>query len=257
MSRITITKRESRATLFSRLFRRSLVSADESVELDPRRRLVGGLFGCAKPLLWQGLSVEPHAGLGDYQGIFVAARSTGCHISLPTWADSALRESLSRQGISHLCEPGLWHQHPATARLSMLGPSVHSYTDKDPGGQPHDVATADDLTDFKIAVGEADWNEGGFANDILKVFVIRDISVAIVAAANLTEFLGQPADVGVVVHPDHRGQGLGARVGRAAASYAVRECGIARWRALTSNSPSRNVAATLGFEPYCQQLAVR
>lgn len=148
------------------------------------------------------------------------------------------------------------------ARLSVLGPSIHSYTDEDPGGPLHNVGAPADLTSFKIAVGEADWNEGGFADDLLKVFVIRDSfrkdsCGEIVAAANLTEFLGHPADVGVVVHPDHRGRGLGLRIGRSAASYAVRECGIARWRALTSNNASRRIAAELGFEPYCQQLAIR
>ena len=158
------------------------------------------LFGCATPLLWQGLSVEPHAGLGDYEGILVAARSTGCHVSLPTWAEDDIRESLSRQGISQLCGPDFWHRQRATTRLSVLGPSVHSYTDKDPGGPRAEAAALDDLTDFKIAVGEADWSEGGFADDLLKLFVVRDIF---------------------------------------------------------GNSPSRNVAAELGFEPYCQQLAIR
>lgn len=215
------------------------------------------LFGCAKPHLWQGLSVEPHAGLGDYEGIFVAAMSTGCHVSLPAWAGDDLRDSLSRQGIPRLCEADFWRRHPVAARLSVLGPSIHGYTDEDPGGPLDNVGALADLTSFRIAVGEADWNEGGFADDLLKVFVIRDIFGEIVAAANLTEFLGHPADVGVVVHPDHRGRGLGLRIGRSAASYVVRECGIARWRALTSNSASRSVAAGLGFEPYCQQLAIR
>lgn len=215
------------------------------------------LFGCPKPLLWQGLSVEPHARLGDYEGILVAARSAGCHVSLPAWAGDDLRESLSRQGISQLCEPDFWRGHRATAPLSVLGPSVHSYTDRDPGGSPGDPAALDDLTSFKIAVGEADWNEGGCADDLLKLFVVRDLFGEIVAAANLTEFLGRPADVGVVVHPHHRGRGLGLRVGTTATSYAVQERGIARWRALTGNNPSRSVAAELGFEPYCRQLAIR
>ena len=215
------------------------------------------LFGCERALLWQGLSVEPHAGLGDYEGIFLAHRTTGCHVSLPRWADDELRESLSRQGIPRFGDPEFWHRLPATNQLSVLGPSVHSYTDVDPGGPVVDEAVPDDLTEFRAAVGEADWNEGGFADDPLQLFVVRDISGVVVAAANLTDFLGHPADIGVVVHPDGRGQGLSLQVGRAATSYAVRQSGIARWRALTGNTPSRTVAAELGFEPYCHQLAIR
>ncbi len=216
------------------------------------------LFGCEKALLWQGVSVSPHARLGDYEGIFVAHRDAGCHISLPTWSDDNLRESLSQQGIPQFGDPWFWHALPATSGLSVLGPSVHSYTDHDPGTVAGvELADAEELVSFRSAIDDAEWHEGGFADALLRVFVLRESSGEIVAAANLTEFLGPPADLGVVVHPAHRGRGLGSRVGRAGTSYAVQHCGIARWRALTTNVASRSTAAALGFEDYCHQLAIR
>ena len=98
---------------------------------------VGGwwadLFGRRKALLWQGFSVRAHAGLGDYEGILVAHRDDGCHVSLPHWVTDDLRESLGQQGMSPCSDPTLCHELPEKAALSMLGPSVHSYTDEDPG----------------------------------------------------------------------------------------------------------------------------
>lgn len=78
-----------------------------------------------------------------------------------------------------------------------------------------------------------------------------------VAAANLTPFDGMPADVGVLAHPFGRGRGFGTAVASVATSYAVQEFGIARWRALITNTASRRIARRLGFEPDCLQIALR
>jgi RimJ/RimL family protein N-acetyltransferase len=135
---------------------------------------------------------------------------------------------------------------------------MHSYTDQDPGpAEDVELVDARELASFRSMVDDQDWEEGGFAGDVIEVFVLRETSGQIVAAAGLTEFLGGPADVGVVVHPARRGHGFGSVVGRAATSYAVQHGGIARWRALKGNVPSRKAAAALGFEDYCRQLAIR
>jgi len=46
-------------------------------------------------------------------------------------------------------------------------------------------------------------------------------------------------------------------VAATAARYAVERHGIARWRAIEVNAPSRRLAKRLGFEDDCVQLAVR
>jgi hypothetical protein len=81
------------------------------------------LFGVEKALLWQGVSVRPHARLGDYGGVFVACRGAGCHLSLPAWFPAGLRESPSQQGASQLADARYWQQLEATSGLSVLGPS--------------------------------------------------------------------------------------------------------------------------------------
>lgn len=221
------------------------------------------LFGCGKAQLWQGLSVTKHAGLTGYEGIFVAHRSTGCHVSLPSWVDARTRESLSQQGMSRITDPDFWMQLPETAALSVIGPSVHSYTDGASWIAPTKSATdavieapRDQLEGLRFAMDPADWGEGGFADGASRFFALR-VAGEVVAAANLTEFLDGPADIGVVVHPEFRGRGLGLAVAAAATSYALEEVGVARWRARVTNAPSRAMAAALGFEDYCHQMAIR
>lgn len=216
------------------------------------------LFGCSVTDLWDSVAVGPHAGLGDYPGVLVAHRGGSCQVSLPSWCHTELQDSLSQQGVSALGDAQFWSLLPATSGMAVLGPSVHSYTDDDPGTSTSaHPCEWEELDDLRRQLPESEWNEGGFADDALELFAIRDRHGHVVAAANLTDFLGTAADVGVVVHPAHRGRGLGREVGTAATSHAVAHHGIARWRARVTNAPSRAAAARLGFEPYCRQLAVR
>lgn len=221
------------------------------------------LFGCEKAQLWQGLSVRQHVGLTGYEGIFVAQRSTGCHVSLPSWVEARTRESLSQQGISRITNSAFWAQLPETAALAVIGPSVHGYTDATSWIPPTTSladavvdASSDQLEGLRIAMDPAEWAEGGFADGASRFFALRVVG-EVVAAANLSQFLDGPADIGVVVHPALRGRGLGLAVAAAATSYALEEVGVARWRARVTNAPSRAMAAALGFEDYCHQLAIR
>jgi RimJ/RimL family protein N-acetyltransferase len=140
----------------------------------------------------------------------------------------------------------------------VLGPSVHHYLDHD-RSLPADGQVSSDralLADLRRAVPEEEWAEGGFAGEPETVFVaLADGRPA--AAANLTEFGPWLADVGVLTHPDHRGQGLGRVVAAAATASSLAANGLARWRAREENLPSLALATRLGYEPWCRQLAVK
>ena len=87
---------------------------------------------------------------------------------------------------------------------------------------------------------------------------IRDSLLAVLAQhEGQRGIVGEPRLFPVLVAPHARGRGLAAEVGRHAASYAIRDRGLARWAARIGNEPSTRTAARLGFEPYVTQLAVR
>jgi GNAT superfamily N-acetyltransferase len=208
--------------------------------------------------LWSTVTVlHPHERLGSYEGWYVAWREAGVHISAPATAAAADVASLADQPFAELQQPGFWHGFATRRGLQVRGPSTHAYLDVDPG--PSDRVTSisvTELSELRAAVGDDDWEESGFADDPPLAFVLREDGRQ-VAAANLNVLDGIPRDIGVLVAPHARGLGLGAEVGRHAASYAIRDRGLARWAARIGNEPSTRTAARLGFEPYVTQLAVR
>lgn len=152
-----------------------------------------------------------------------------------------------------------------TAQLpdwSVLGPSVHAFADEfvdvPAAGMLIKVAAPDDLAGLRAAVPAADWGDSGFAgDDVREAWAAIDPDGRAVAGANLTPFDGVPADVGVLAVPVVRGRGIATAVAAVASGSAIERHGIARWRALVGNAASRRIAARLGFEEDCRQLAVR
>jgi hypothetical protein len=71
----------------------------------------------------------------------------------------------------------------------------------------------------------------------------------IVAAGNITEWRGLPADVGVLTEGRQRGRGLAGRLVGTMVADVLPSVGIVRYRALASNIASLSVARRLGFEP--------
>lgn len=79
----------------------------------------------------------------------------------------------------------------------------------------------------------------------------------VVAAGNLTEWRGRPADVGVLTAPSERGRGRARHLVGAMVATALPSIGVARYRALASNTASLAVARRLGFVEYGQNFRAR
>jgi GNAT superfamily N-acetyltransferase len=149
-----------------------------------------------------------------------------------------------------------WHAFAHQRGLELIGPGVHRYIDDDPGRSPNIrqvepsalLAMCDDVTEEEL------W-ESGFDEALDEPGVIAFATDG--AGAVLRQLGGAPRNVAVLVAAHARGRGLATDVGRAAASYAVRHHGYARWRCRDTNVPSARAAARIGFEPYATQLALR
>lgn len=217
------------------------------------------VMGANPSQLWASVTISTHAAsspLADYPGLYVAWRGSGVHVSAPASALPAL-ESLAGMGIDDLQHLKTWTRIARTLEWRVVGPATHTYCDVDPG-VPDDVEVAArlDLDALRSLVPRADWEESGFADDPPLAWTIRD-GDDVLAAANLNPWGHKLGDTGVLVAPAHRGRGLAARVGAAAASHAVSTSGMVRWCAQTSNVASLAAARRVGFEPWLTQLAVR
>jgi hypothetical protein len=216
------------------------------------------VFGIAREQVWRAVTVRPHTRLSGYEGFFVAWREAGVHVSLPAAAEPVATASLTTAGLRALQTSEYWASLATSVQGRLIGPSTHHYLDTDPGPDERVVPMArDDLWVLRAAVSPREWGESGFDDDEVEAGfgIVEDGQV--VAAATLSSWHGAPRDVGVLVAPAHRGHRLVDAVGRTAASYAIREHGLARWVARTDNRGSVGAARRLGFEAWCAQLAIR
>lgn len=149
------------------------------------------------------------------------------------------------------------------------GPSCHSYADERSfrGSPDSDAVSVDGRDAALLAFLEgndvADWAESGFpqhpssANpETTRFWLLREHG-DVVAGANMTEWRGLPADVGVLTSPTERGRGLASRLVGAMVVAALPTVGVARYRALASNLASLAVARRLGFGLYGQNFRAR
>ena len=93
-----------------------------------------------------------HAGLGDYLGVFVAARhGSGARVPAGVGdAGSASRE-LEHVGSDALAARAFWESWSHGEEMVVLGPAVHAFTDREPVDVTRQhrptssLATVDDL----------------------------------------------------------------------------------------------------------------
>jgi RimJ/RimL family protein N-acetyltransferase len=149
------------------------------------------------------------------------------------------------------------------------GPSWHSYVTEqtfrggaDPAVEPIDGGDPS-LLAFLEDNDIAEWAESGFPlqpgsadAQTTRFWVLRE-GRRIVAAGNMTEWRGLPADVGVLTHPNVRGQGLATRLAGTMVADMLPTVEVARYRALATNHASLAVALRLGFESYGQNYRAR
>jgi RimJ/RimL family protein N-acetyltransferase len=195
----------------------------------------------------------------EWPGIVVAGDECSTWIRCPEELRSALI-GVAGLAPSTLWRAGTWRKLLGRRVAEVFGPSIHAYAD-DEADLPADDPRVREVvgTDLAVLARQAspgEWAEGGFAGGVLRAFGLFDAS-RMVAAANLTDFDGMPADVGVLTDPRWRGRGLGFTVAAAATGAAIAAHGVARWRALHTNRASRRIAERLGFTPYGSNLTVR
>ena len=205
-------------------------------------------------------------GMPGYRGIYLLRLGDGCTIGAPPDIADHVRERAAGTDADNGVHAGRGPDARRGRRHPGARPSRHAYLDADAFVAPapcdarrlgpHDVAVIDA---FRDGVDDAEWGEGGFAHDrpyadvLWGAFADGDL----VAMGNMTDFDGQPADVGLVTRPDVRGRGYGARLAGSMVTSALRTIPVIRYRTLEANAPSPPCGRKLGFVPDGGNMAVR
>lgn len=227
-------------------------------------RYWAAFFGC-DPAIFAApeTTVVPHAGLGDYHGLFLFRCRLTLIISVPPARLERDRAALSAFPATLLDDLPTFQAQIAAPIERVVGPAFVGYADagtfRAASRAGTRLLTADDrdrFERFRQACSALEWEHGGSELGVQPVagcFVGGEI----VAASGFELWGERIAHIAVVTHPAHRGLGYGARVVSAIAAVALEGGLIPQYRTLMSNTPSMNIGAALGFVPYAETLALR
>jgi GNAT superfamily N-acetyltransferase len=221
-------------------------------------------FGCDPAIFAApGTTVVPHAGLGDYHGVFVFRRRETLIISVPPARLERDRAALGASPARLLGDLPTLKAQIAVPIERVVGPAFVGYADagtfRPMSRAGTRLLTADDrdrFERFRRACSALEWEHGGsdLGEQPVAGYCVGD---EIVAASGFELWGERIAHIAVVTHPAHRGLGYGARVVSAIAAVALERGLIPQYRTLMSNTPSIRIGAALGFVPYAESLALR
>ena len=170
----------------------------------------------------------------DWRGIYVLALRQGCLRLRPGRTCSrTITAAVAEHDAESLLEPTTWRtilgdqvQIGVRAGAALLPRRRVDGLDELAAGRRINPRDAEALAELRGAVRSEEWASAGFTAQPAMLFGIFD-GDRLVAAANLTAGPDAATDVGIVVHPEARGQGL-RRADRRARRPA-RRCSCTAW----------------------------
>lgn len=195
-----------------------------------------------------------------WRGIYVlglpaAGASPSVTVFTPADHLDKVSAAVAGLGAQELLEGKTWLDILGTAVQTIFGPVRHFYLDSAAGlaelaeGRRLNPTDSDALSALRSALPAQEWLVAGFTAAPAMLFGIFE-QETLVAAANLTSGPDAATDVGVIIHPNARGRGLGTRIAALAARQAITMHGVARYRALSATPSTVAIADRLGFKEY-------
>jgi GNAT superfamily N-acetyltransferase len=221
-------------------------------------------LGCGPEQLdTPGTWVGPHAGLADYQGVYLFQRGETCIVSVPAPLLAMVTAQLAGRPATVSYDITRLRQVFGDAIDRVVGPAWQGYLRADDfrpvaGLLVRQLTAADDpaLRWLADVCDEEEWESTGIGRSEQVVFGAF-VGEGLVAAG-----MGEPRDatllhIGIITHPAYRGKGHGRAVVSTICAYGLDVSLVPRYQALTSNGPSIAIARALGFTQYAETLAVR
>jgi GNAT superfamily N-acetyltransferase len=118
------------------------------------------------------------------------------------------------------------------------------------------AGAAEALAEFRAAVTDDVWSDGGLGTVTSHVAVLREGSriAAMCGYRPWSETVGDPC---ILVHPESSGRGFGTAVASAAVAAALSDGKTVLYQTLDANAGSLAIARKLGFRRFASYLAVR
>jgi len=198
------------------------------------------------------------AGHLDHVGVVLAAGAAGPLAYGPPHLVPVLGAALAAAGEDRLLSGGYWAGALGSG-ARVLGPAWYGYASEAtltraaaPAVRPLTQADLPLLARLHEQTRPAEVAESGTTGlPAFGYFRGGDL----LAVACLGSWQQMPS-IGVLTHPQARGEGLGARVVAAAAAAGLSRRAVVQYRAWHANTASLSVAARAGFRHYCDALVI-
>lgn len=243
-----------------------MATHDARAETDARVAAYWASFlGCTpEQLATPGTWVGPHAGLEDYQGVYLLRREETCIVSVPAPLLAMVTARLGSLPAAASFDITRLRLVFGDAIERIVGPAWQGYLRADDFGpitrsNVRRLTAQDELALRRLeeTCGEEEWESVGIGRSGKQVVFGATIGDMLVSAG-----MGEPRaatllHIGIITHPAYRNQGHGRAVVSALSAYGLEADLIPRYQALAANGPSIAIARALGYSHYATTLAVR
>ena len=222
-------------------------------------------LGCARAdLRPPSTRVIPHAeALADYHGVVMLLIGGAPVVSLPRHLYPTLRASAAQWSAADILSRGFLRHELGEVVEQIIGPAFIGYADSGTfrplvPNAAHLLAASDaePVAALQAACAAVEWTHGGSELGQHPAAGVY-INERLVALAGYEVWSGGIAQISVITHPRHRGQGYAGAVVSILTETALAQGLVPQYRTLESNTPSMQVARKLGFVRYGVSMAVR
>jgi GNAT superfamily N-acetyltransferase len=211
-----------------------------------------------------GTFVVPHKALIGYNGAWLFHHRSTLIVSVPECDVAMIKDAASKfldhsrpldlGDVSNLFGPRVGKMIGPAYQGMVINSEFRPVSDSKV--RLIDESDRPSLIRFSEVFENDDWEDASIDAKLDEQVFIAVDGTKIVAAANAKEQDGATV-IGVVTHPQFRGQGIGKAVVSAAVSFALRQGRPVRYQTLLDNKGSIRIAEALGIRDYARTIAVR
>lgn len=222
-------------------------------------------FDCERDALHRpGVTLLRNGGdYATYHGAYLLRWGETCVFTVPAPFYERAVAGITGRSADEVFDPGFLARLFGDAIDRIIGPAFRGCCDASdfrpvdaPGARllaPEDEPA---LRALAAACGDEAWEYSGITFDRPPNFGYV-VAGGLVAAGMLRTLSEGLRHVGIATHPHQRRRGYGRALVSYMTAYALAEGGIGHYQTLMSNTPSKAIALSLGYQQYATGLAVR
>lgn len=210
-----------------------------------------------------GTIVVPHSKkLAGRSACWIFLHGQGCIVSVPSEIVQDVQGRVQGMPAEMMLDERAMHRVFPGRVSRVVGPSYQGFVELT-GFRPFrgrdactiSVSGRDEVRAFRNRCNPAEWDDSGLNEDSEPLFGCCE-DRKLIALAGTIPWASYAANVGILVHPSHRGNGYGRAVASAAMSHILSQASVVLYQTLLANHAAVRIAEALGCRLYGQMMFV-